>query len=246
MYQLDNYEKMVNELPKALTEEEQKLYMDIFYKSKDRKSPEAQKAREKLITGNLRLVPSIINRYFDFSQTPKDEMYSCGVEWMMKAIDNFDIDKGFALSTYLVTAIKNGIIREYTLTNRHLVKTDSLNAPVSNDLEEGVATYEDLEPDPDNFVENANRMMSNEYFMQRLPATLKQKYTEKQIEMLYRHVGIMGYEKQTLETIGELYGLTRERVRQIISREFGYIKTELLGIPKTHRKDRDEKDDRYH
>ena len=39
--------------------------------------------------------------------------------------------------------------------------------------------------------------------------------TDKQREVLSRRFGLLGYERQTLEEVGEAIGLTRERVRQI-------------------------------
>ena len=39
--------------------------------------------------------------------------------------------------------------------------------------------------------------------------------TENQREVLARRYGLLGYERATLEEVGEIIGLTRERVRQI-------------------------------
>jgi RNA polymerase nonessential primary-like sigma factor len=38
---------------------------------------------------------------------------------------------------------------------------------------------------------------------------------EHQREVLARRYGLLGYERATLEEVGEIIGLTRERVRQI-------------------------------
>ena len=40
----------------------------------------------------------------------------------------------------------------------------------------------------------------------------------REIEVLSSYYGLTGYKSQTLEEIGEMYGLTRERVRQIKER----------------------------
>ena len=42
-----------------------------------------------------------------------------------------------------------------------------------------------------------------------------QELQEKQREVLCRRFGLMGYERETLEEVGQAVGLTRERVRQI-------------------------------
>ena len=148
---------------------------------------------------------------------------------MINAIDNFDIEKDLALSTYLVTAIKHGIYRERTCTRRHTIDTMSLDTTVRNDEYEDVINLEEIIPDSDNFVEQANRRLSNEDFMRKVEGALRQKYSEEHIDMLYRRMGINGYRKQTLESIGERYHVTRERVRQIVEKQLKTIKHDVLG-----------------
>ena len=45
----------------------------------------------------------------------------------------------------------------------------------------------------------------------------------REVEVLSAYYGLNGYKSLTLEEIGELYGLTRERVRQIKERASGPI-----------------------
>ena len=229
MKELDFYEEMLSTLPKALTDEERQMYMELYYKNPNRKSKEAQNARAKLIEGNMRLVVSTINRFFQFEGAQKEELFSSGVQWMINALDNFDIDKDLALSTYLVAVIKNGIYREYTHTKRHNIDTLSLDTPIKNDDYEDISSLEDIVPDSYNFVEDANRRLSNEDFMRKVEGALRQKYSEEHIDMLYRRMGINGYRKQTLEAIGERYHVTRERVRQIVEKQLKTIKHDVLG-----------------
>jgi len=229
MKELDFYEEMLNTLPKALTDEERQMYMELYYKNPNRKSKEAQNARAKLIEGNMRLVVSTINRFFQFEGLQKEEVFSCGIQWMINAIDNFDIEKDLALSTYLVTTIKHGIYRERTCTRRHTIDTMSLDTTVRNDEYEDVINLEEIIPDSDNFVEQVNRKLSNEDFMRKVEGALRQKYSEEHIDMLYRRMGINGYRKQTLESIGERYHVTRERVRQIVEKQLKTIKHDVLG-----------------
>lgn len=62
------------------------------------------KAREELITGNLRLVLSVIQR---FSQRGEnlDDLFQVGCIGLIKAIDNFDITLNLRFSTYAVPMI---------------------------------------------------------------------------------------------------------------------------------------------
>ena len=57
-------------------------------------------------------------------------------------------------------------------------------------------------------------VLAAEGLHEKLEACLQQ-LNEKQSEVLSRRFGLRGYDRQTLEEVGEAIGLTRERVRQI-------------------------------
>ena len=61
-------------------------------------------AREKLVTGNLRLVLSVIQRFSNRSEQA-DDLFQVGCIGLMKAIDNFDISQNVRFSTYAVPMI---------------------------------------------------------------------------------------------------------------------------------------------
>ena len=56
-------------------------------------------AREKIISGNLRLVLSVIKR-FASSNENVDDLFQIGCVGLIKAIDNFDTSLDVKLSTY--------------------------------------------------------------------------------------------------------------------------------------------------
>jgi RNA polymerase sporulation-specific sigma factor len=68
-------------------------------------------AREKLITGNLRLVLSVIGRFSARGENP-DDLFQVGCIGLMKAIDHFDTSLGVRFSTYAVPMII-GEVRRY-------------------------------------------------------------------------------------------------------------------------------------
>ncbi|MBQ3109777.1 MAG: RNA polymerase sporulation sigma factor SigG [Clostridia bacterium] len=69
------------------------------------------KAREEFITGNLRLVLSIIGRFASRGENP-DDLFQVGCVGLIKALDNFDTEQGVQFSTYAVPMII-GEIRRY-------------------------------------------------------------------------------------------------------------------------------------
>jgi RNA polymerase primary sigma factor len=95
-------------------------------------------------------------------------------------------------------------------TLRHV----SLDAPLSNS-EEGDATMLDVfmpegseEPDLDLMAESLREEVAQGLSM----------LSPREMEVIASYYGLNGYKALTLEEIGELYGLTRERVRQIKER----------------------------
>lgn len=72
-------------------------------------------AREKLINGNLRLVLSVIKRFWSRGENP-DDLFQIGCIGLIKAIDNFDVTQNVRFSTYAVPMII-GEIRRYLRDN---------------------------------------------------------------------------------------------------------------------------------
>ena len=82
---------------KVLTEKEKNELLENVKKGdKD--------ARDKLVTGNLRLVLSVIQRFSNRGENP-DDLFQIGCIGLIKAIDNFDPTVGVKFSTYAVPMI---------------------------------------------------------------------------------------------------------------------------------------------
>ena len=61
-------------------------------------------ARDKLISGNLRLVLSVIQRFNGRGEN-LDDLFQVGCIGLIKSIDNFDIAQNVRFSTYAVPMI---------------------------------------------------------------------------------------------------------------------------------------------
>jgi RNA polymerase sporulation-specific sigma factor len=72
-------------------------------------------AREKLVSGNLRLVLSVIQRFTNRGEN-LDDLFQVGCIGLIKSIDNFDISLNVRFSTYAVPMII-GEIRRYLRDN---------------------------------------------------------------------------------------------------------------------------------
>jgi RNA polymerase sporulation-specific sigma factor len=94
-------------LPILKEEEKEELFRRI--KAGDKK------ARETYITGNLRLVLSVIKRFMGQNENV-DDLFQIGCIGLMKSIDNFDPTMGVKFSTYAVPMIV-GEVRRYLRDN---------------------------------------------------------------------------------------------------------------------------------
>lgn len=89
-------------LPKLTAKENQELMLRIKSGDKD--------ARERFIIGNMRLVLSLVKRFWS-KKANADDVFQAGCVGLIKAIDNFDVGVGVKFSTYAVPMILGEIKR---------------------------------------------------------------------------------------------------------------------------------------
>lgn len=99
-----------SKLPLLSTEEKNELLIKIKNGNEE--------AREKLINGNLRLVLSVIRRFFNKGENA-DDLFQIGCVGLIKAIDNFEIEQNVQFSTYAVPMIV-GEVKRYIRDNNSI------------------------------------------------------------------------------------------------------------------------------
>ena len=107
---LELYLKDINKVPLLTREEKEKLFIRI--KQGD------EEARQTFINGNLRLVLSVIQRFYGRGENA-DDLFQIGCIGLIKSIDNFDLSLGVQFSTYAVPMII-GEIRRYLRDNNSI------------------------------------------------------------------------------------------------------------------------------
>jgi len=112
-YVISSYLQEMQKYPLLEAEEE---YM-LATKWKEESDPQAA---EKLVRSHLRLVAKIAAGYRGYGLNPED-LISEGLVGMMQALDKFDPEKGFRLSTYASWWIK-AAIKEYILRSWSIVR----------------------------------------------------------------------------------------------------------------------------
>jgi len=89
--------------------------------------------------------------------------------------------------------------------------TISIDAPISQDEDEGASFAENLE---DEYQNNPLEMLQNENTTELLSKWLNA-LNKQQKEVLSRRFGLEGYESATLEEVAQIMDMSREKVRQI-------------------------------
>lgn len=168
-------------------------------------------AKRRLIEHNIPLVLSLV-RVGGFAARDMEDARQEGVLGVARAIDTFDPDKGFTFATYASYWIRSklGLFRKALKDSPFL----SLDEP------SGVGDREDATPqveylaspvDPVHMLEDRDRARVLEAILERLS-------NPRDRDLVMRRL-----QGEQLQTIADVYGLSRERIRQ--------IEVKLLGRP---------------
>lgn len=124
---------------KVLTESEK---MDLMRKAR----AGDKKARDELVTGNLRLVLSVIQRFSNRGENP-DDLFQVGCIGLIKAIDNFDMSLDVRFSTYACPMII-GEVRRHLRDNNPVRVSRSVRDAAYHAMQVRERLVNELERDP--------------------------------------------------------------------------------------------------
>lgn len=257
------YLQQIGKIPLLSAEEELEIAKAI-------KEQNSEKAKEKLVNANLRLVVSIAKKYIGRGLSFLDLIQE-GNMGLMKAAEKFDYSKGYKFSTYATWWIQQAITRAIADKSRiirlpvHMIETLSKIKKVTIDLtteygrvptkEEiaskvGISTTKlsqlvkaaqatiSIETPTTQKDENSklgdfivdestlspdSRVTQENLFedIQKILSHLSQK--EKDVLIMRFGLDENGT-KKTLEEIGSMYCVSRERIRQIENRAISKLK----------------------
>ena len=84
------------------------------------------KAREKLITHNMRIVIEVVNKNFSTTPYDKEELVSVGLVGLIKSVDAFDINRQVPFYSYAKKCIIKEILA-YMKSNKKCLNNISIN-----------------------------------------------------------------------------------------------------------------------
>ncbi|MFF3735849.1 RNA polymerase sigma factor RpoD/SigA [Streptomyces sp. NPDC002566] len=132
--------------------------------------------------------------------------------------------EGKSLSAGAVAVAANLTVAEVDAVRRISRPTDSLDREIGDGthLGELIATLH-LAPTPEEVLHPKHSRQRVEELLNRA------RLTEREADVMRRRSGLVGGERQTLEEIGEEYGVSRERIRQLETRARDRLKEVLAG-----------------
>lgn len=251
-----------------------------------RKDAGDERARQRLIESNLRLVISIAKRYHGTSLSLLDLIQEGNVG-LITAVEKFDHKRGFKFSTYATWWIRQAITRalmdkdrlvripvhaledvwamqkvdnklakqlgrtplveelaaELHCDESHVIQMREWNRNEPTSLDEPVGDDGDDTRVLSDFIINSNTV-SAEHLAQGRQEFLRMKsevgavlaqvcaVSERDGKMVAMRYGLDdGYEPRTLEAVAQVFGVTRERIRQIVVARLAQVRID--GVPPT-------------
>ena len=174
----------------------------------------AWEVREQILTANVVLVRSIAAR-LTLDRGLREELVGVGNLILLHVVDRFDVRFGFRFSTYAGKAIRREMLR--TIRRKQ-------------EYERRVLTYPELDPEsPSEELDAFDREQLG------LVSEILESMPDREREILKQRFGFQD-EGETLSyrKLGLQFGVSPERVRQLVERSFDRVRDEFgsrLGLP---------------
>ena len=168
-----------------------------------------QKAREKLISHNLRLVSHIIKKYYGNCKDQED-LVSIGTIGLIKAIDSYDDKKGSRFATYAGKCLQNEILM-YFRSQKKLALQTSINDPIEFDKDGNPLTYDDIMSVEDDIVEKVYNKSMSAYAYQGILKCLD----DREREIIFYRYGLNRGKAMTQREVAKLLDISRSYVSRL-------------------------------
>lgn len=253
VYTDDSVKMYLQEIHKPILTKEQEKSLALRIRNGD------EKAKELFIERNLRLVIKVARKYTGHGISFLDLIQE-GNLGLIKAVDKFDVTKGYKFSTYATCWIRQSIqrslgdksrnirlpvhlyekVKKYELLKKELslkFNREPTFEELSKKMRVSIDTiykYERLEHDTislnmivgdkdselEDFISLSTESIDNQFIEENLKDVIENllknsNLTTKEIDILKLRFGIGTNDPKTLEETGKIYGVSRERIRQI-------------------------------
>ena len=216
-------ESFISDVPRVLDKNE---LIILFRKAKEG----SLNARNQIIEGNIRIVLHIVINKFKDSTFEKKELVSIGLLGLIKAVDNYDVEKGYEFTTFATKCITNEILMAIR-KNQRVHYLCSLDEPITNDerTESGLLISDKLCSDVNLVLDYEQK---EEY--ERIRNIVKSLTGKKKmiVEMRY---GFAGYEPTSQKDIAKKMHISQSYISRILMKTLAEIREYLCEKDKENK-----------
>ena len=204
-------------LPPPLKKAEEEKYIAEFMNGSDR-------AREKLIVHNLRLVVYIAKK-FENSGVNIEDLVSIGTIGLIKSINTFRPDKNIKLATYSSRCIENEILMHLRKVNQQ--KSDiSLDEPLNVDWDGNELLLSDVLRS-DGLEINYNVEDEDE---KRILLLCMESLSERERLIMNMRFGLGGQKEHTQKEVADILGISQSYISRLEKRIILRLKKDIEKI----------------
>lgn len=204
-------------LPPPLKKAEEEKYIAEFMNGSDR-------AREKLIVHNLRLVVYIAKK-FENSGVNIEDLVSIGTIGLIKSVNTFRPDKNIKLATYSSRCIENEILMHLRKVNQQ--KSDiSLDEPLNVDWDGNELLLSDV-LGSDGLEINYNVEDEDE---KRILLLCMESLSERERLIMNMRFGLGGQKEHTQKEVADILGISQSYISRLEKRIILRLKKDIEKI----------------
>ena len=192
----------INSFPQPLTAQEEADCFRLMRQGDE-------KAREKLILHNLRLVAHIVKKYYTACDS-QDDLISIGTIGLIKAIDSFSVENGTRFATYAGKCLQNEILM-YFRSQKKLQNEVSINETIDVDKDGNPLTYIDIISSDDTIADDLFVKMSSK----RVKKIIENELDERERRIIVLRYGLSGEKALTQREVAVKLGISRSYVSRI-------------------------------
>ena len=255
--EIQQYIKDIRKIPVISHEKQEEIFLQL--KDKNTTKQQKEKLYNELVVGNLRFVISVAKMYQNQGMDIMD-LISEGNIGLMKAAERFDPTSGFKFISYAVWWIKQSMMSSLNDNARTIRIPSNLvqeaqkrkkeeisqedqfyiqkeDEPVSSELPYCIGLYSEINEDGDTLIDMIpNKNADNPESFINSPEEIKKKVNlmlgvldEREKIIIERYYGLTGVESN-LEDLGEEFGCTKERIRQLRDKAIKKLRNESFGL----------------
>jgi len=204
-------------LPSILTDEEEKMYIELLDKNDSY-------AKQKLIEHNLRLVVYVAKRFTN-ADVDIEDLISIGSLGLIKAINSYKGDKNIKIATYASKCIENEILMYLRKISKQKQEV-SLDEPLNVDSEGNELVLFDLLPsETDTPHEDMEKMTEKEILWRVI-----NKLNEREKEIMLLRFGLSGGEELTQKEVADNLGISQSYISRLEKKIVVRIKKEMSKL----------------